>query len=259
MAARAGIAMSAMLEVRDLTKRFGGLTAVDGVSLTIEAGTITALIGPNGAGKSTFFKLLAGEIAPTSGDISFKGERITGYGVTRTCQLGIGKSHQITQIFPSLTVTENLMIPALAARRGAFRGDIFGSMRRVDGLAELVERTLNAVGLADRPDMRAGNLAYGEKRRLEIGLALATEPQLLLLDEPAAGMSPSETTETVALIQQLRASVTIVIVEHDMDVVFGLADHIMVMQNGATIAYGTPAEIRANERVREAYLGGTDE
>jgi branched-chain amino acid transport system permease protein len=251
--------MSAMLEVRDLTKRFGGLTAVDGVSLTIEAGTITALIGPNGAGKSTFFKMLAGEIAPTAGDISFKGERITGYGVTRTCQLGIGKSHQITQIFPSLTVTENLMIPALAARRGAFRGDIFGSMRRVDGLAELVERTLNAVGLADRPDMRAGNLAYGEKRRLEIGLALATEPQLLLLDEPAAGMSPSETTETVALIQQLRASVTIVIVEHDMDVVFGLADHIMVMQNGATIAYGTPAEIRANERVREAYLGGTDE
>jgi branched-chain amino acid transport system permease protein len=203
--------------------------------------------------------MLAGEIAPTAGDISFKGERITGYGVTRTCQLGIGKSHQITQIFPSLTVTENLMIPALAARRGAFRGDIFGSMRRVDGLAELVERTLNAVGLADRPDMRAGNLAYGEKRRLEIGLALATEPQLLLLDEPAAGMSPSETTETVALIQQLRASVTIVIVEHDMDVVFGLADHIMVMQNGATIAYGTPAEIRANERVREAYLGGTDE
>jgi branched-chain amino acid transport system permease protein len=251
--------MSAMLEVRDLTKRFGGLTAVDGVSLTIEAGTITALIGPNGAGKSTFFKMLAGEIAPTAGDISFKGERITGYGVTRTCQLGIGKSHQITQIFPSLTVTENLMIPALAARRGAFRGDIFGSMRHVDGLSELVERTLNAVGLADRPDMRAGNLAYGEKRRLEIGLALATEPELLLLDEPAAGMSPNETTETVALIQHLRTSVTIVIVEHDMDVVFGLADNIMVMQNGATIAYGTPAEIRANERVREAYLGGTDE
>jgi branched-chain amino acid transport system permease protein len=251
--------MSAMLEVRDLTKRFGGLTAVDGVSLTIEAGTITALIGPNGAGKSTFFKMLAGEIAPTTGDISFKGRRITGYGVTRTCQLGIGKSHQITQIFPSLTVSENVMIPALAARRGAFRGDIFGSMQRVDGLSALVERTLIAVGLADRPDMRAGDLAYGEKRRLEIGLALATEPELLLLDEPAAGMSPGETADTVALIQQLRTSLTIVIVEHDMDVVFGLADNIMVMQNGATIAYGSPAEIRADERVREAYLGGTDE
>jgi branched-chain amino acid transport system permease protein len=251
--------MTALLEAKGLTKRFGGLTAVDDVSLEIQAGTITALIGPNGAGKSTFFKMLAGEIAPTTGDISFKGERITGYGVTRTCQLGIGKSHQITQIFPSLTVSENVMIPALAARRGAFRGDIFGSMQRVDGLPALVERALTAVGLADRPDMRAGDLAYGEKRRLEIGLALATEPELLLLDEPAAGMSPGETADTVALIQQLRTSVTIVIVEHDMDVVFGLADNIMVMQNGATIAYGTPAEIRANERVREAYLGGTDE
>jgi ABC-type branched-subunit amino acid transport system ATPase component len=118
---------------------------------------------------------------------------------------------------------------------------------------------LNAVGLAERAGLRAGDLAYGEKRRLEIGLALATEPELLLLDEPAAGMSPSETADTVTLIQHLRASVTIVIVEHDMDVVFGLADRIMVMQNGATIAYGTPAEIRADVRVREAYLGGTDE
>jgi branched-chain amino acid transport system permease protein len=151
------------------------------------------------------------------------------------------------------------MIPALAARRGAFRIDLFGSLRRVAGLAELVERTLNAVGLVERANLRAGDLSYGEKRRLEIGLALATQPELLLLDEPAAGMSPSETADTVALIQQLRTTVTIVIVEHDMDVVFGLADRIMVMQNGATIANGTPAEIRADARVRDAYLGGTDE
>jgi branched-chain amino acid transport system permease protein len=251
--------MSAILEARAVTKAFGGLTAVDHVSLAIEPGTVTALIGPNGAGKSTFFKLLAGEIVPTSGDIFFRGERITGIGVTRVCQLGIGKSHQITQIFPSMTVAENVMIPALAARRGAFRPDVFGSMRRVDGLAELVASTLEAVGLADRPDARAGDLAYGEKRRLEIGLALATEPALLLLDEPAAGMSPSETAETVALIRRLRETVTIVIVEHDVHVVFGLADRIMVLQNGATIAYGTPDEIRADERVRDAYLGGTDE
>jgi branched-chain amino acid transport system permease protein len=251
--------MTAMLEAREVTKSFGGLTAVNRVSLAVEEGTITALIGPNGAGKSTFFKLLAGEIAPTAGDIFFRGERITGYGVSRVCQLGIGKSHQITQIFPSMTVSENVTIPALAARRGAFRADVFRSIGRVDGLAGLVERTLEAVGLADRPHMRAGDLAYGEKRRLEIGLALATEPALLLLDEPAAGMSPSETADTVALIRRLRASVTIVIVEHDMDVVFGLADRIMVMQNGATIAYGTPAEIREDERVRDAYLGGADE
>jgi branched-chain amino acid transport system ATP-binding protein/branched-chain amino acid transport system permease protein len=251
--------MSTMLEARDLTKRFGGLTAVDRASLAVEQGSITALIGPNGAGKSTFFKMLAGEIAPTSGEIVFKGERINGYGVARISRLGIGKSHQITQIFPNLTVAENVVIPALAARRGGFRADIFGSVRHVDGLTELVERTLTEVGLLERAGVRAGELAYGEKRCLEIGLALATEPQLLLLDEPAAGMSPTETAETVELIQRLRATVTIVIVEHDMDVVFGLADHIMVMQNGATIAYGTPEAIRADARVREAYLGGTDD
>jgi branched-chain amino acid transport system permease protein len=250
--------MTAMLEARELTKRFGGLTAVDRASLTIEAGTITALIGPNGAGKSTLFKMLAGEIAPTAGEITFNGERITGYGVARVCRLGIGKSHQITQIFANLSVKENIVIPALAACRGPFRADIFGSVSNVAGLAELVAHTLSEVGLSERAETRAGELAYGEKRRLEIGLALATDPQLLLLDEPAAGMSPVETAETVALIQRLRASVTIVIVEHDMDVVFGLADHIMVMQNGATIAYGTPEEIRADARVREAYLGGTD-
>ncbi|HEV8022150.1 MAG TPA: ABC transporter ATP-binding protein [Candidatus Lustribacter sp.] len=251
--------MSAMLEARDLTKRFGGLTAVDHASLAVEQGSITALIGPNGAGKTTFFKMLAGEIAPTSGEIDFKGERINGYGVARVSRLGIGKSHQITQIFPNLTVAENVVIPALAALRGGFRADIFGSVRRVGGLDELVERTLAQVGLLDRTGVRAGELAYGEKRCLEIGLALATEPQLLLLDEPAAGMSPTETAETVDLIQRLRATVTIVIVEHDMDVVFGLADNIMVMQNGATIAYGTPDVIRADARVRDAYLGGADD
>jgi branched-chain amino acid transport system permease protein len=251
--------MTAILEAKELVMRFGGLTAVDRVSLSVEPMTVTALIGPNGAGKTTFFKMLSGEVAPTAGEIAFKGERITGYSVDRIAQLGIAKSHQITQIFPNLTVTENLMLPALAARRGGFRPDIFGSVERVAGLAELVERTLGAVGLVERAAMRAGDLAYGEKRRLEIGLALATEPELLLLDEPAAGMSPSETADTVALIRQLRETVTIVIVEHDMDVVFGLADRIMVLQNGATIAYGTPAEIRADPRVREAYLGGADE
>ena len=210
--------MTALLEARELTKRFGGLTAVDRASLTVEEGTITALIGPNGAGKSTFFKMLAGEIEPTEGAVTFRGRPITGLGVARWCP-GCGDY----------------------------------------SILKSVQRTLAEIGLGDRAGVRAGELAYGEKRRLEIGLALATQPQLLLLDEPAAGMSPAEIAETVALIQRLRAEVTIVIVEHDMDVVFGLADRIMVMQNGATIAYGTPEEIRADARVREAYLGGADD
>jgi branched-chain amino acid transport system permease protein len=251
--------MSAILEAQELKKAFGGLVAVDRVSLSVDPKTITALIGPNGAGKSTFFKMLSGEIPPDSGEMYFKGERITAYGATRICQLGIGKSYQVTQIFPRLTVAENVMIPALAARRGAFKLDIFGSVRRVDGLEALVSRTIAAVGLTERATVRADELSYGEKRRLEIGLALATEPEVLLLDEPAAGMSPSETAETVALIKELRNTVTIVIVEHDMDVVFGLADRIMVLQDGRTIAFGTPEAIRANHNVREAYLGGIDE
>ena len=250
--------MSAILEALELTKTFGGLVAVDKVSLAVEPETITALIGPNGAGKTTFFKMLAGEIPATSGSITFKGRDITAANATETSQLGIGKSYQITQIFPSLTVTENVMIPALAARRGAFKFDIFASIGRVNGLEPLVERTIAQVGLAERADFRARDLTYGEKRRLEIGLALATEPEVLLLDEPAAGMSPAETAETVALIKDLRSHVTIVIVEHDMDVVFGLADRIMVMQDGVMIALGPPEEIRANARVREAYLGGLE-
>jgi len=248
----------AILEARDITKRYGGLVAVDGVSLTVEPNTITALIGPNGAGKTTFFRMLAGEIPPTSGTIAFKGTNITAFDVTRTAQLGIAKSYQISQFFPKLTVRENLTIPALASRRGKFRIDIFRRLEGVDGLEALVDRTLEQVGLAERANDRADDLSYGEKRRLEIGLALATEPELLLLDEPAAGMSANETADTVALIKTLRDHVTIVIVEHDMDVIFGLADRILVLQDGKMIAEGTPAEIRADQRVQDAYLGGIE-
>lgn len=248
----------ALLEARNVTKRYGGLVAVDDVSLDIEPNTITALIGPNGAGKTTFFRMLAGEIPPTHGEIHFKGQRITDLGVTRVSRLGIAKSYQITQIFPKLSVEQNLIIPALAARRGSFRVDVFRSIERVNGLDTLVRRVIAQVGLAHRAHDRAADLSYGEKRRLEIGITLATEPELLLLDEPAAGMGGDETHDTVALVKQLRDHVTIVIVEHDMDVIFGLADRIMVLQDGKTIALGTPAEIRANARVQEAYLGGIE-
>jgi branched-chain amino acid transport system permease protein len=248
----------AILEARGISKRYGGLVAVDDVSLDVEPNTITALIGPNGAGKTTFFRMLAGEIPPSQGEITFKGQRITNLNVTRVSQLGIAKSYQVTQIFPKLTVEENVTIPALAARRGSFRVDVFQAIGKVDGLTALVQRVLGQMGLTSRAHVRADDLSYGEKRRLEIALALATEPELLLLDEPAAGMSAEETHDAVALIKQLREYVTIVIVEHDMDVIFGLADRIMVLQDGKMIALGSPAEIRGNARVQEAYLGGIE-
>jgi branched-chain amino acid transport system permease protein len=248
----------ALLEARQLTRRFGGLVAVDGVSLVVEPLTVTALIGPNGAGKTTFFKILAGELAPTTGDVYFKDKRITGLDVARVAQLGIAKSFQITQIFPRLTVQENVLVPALAATRGAFKLDALVPLSGAKRAHEIAVRVLQQVDLFERCDVRASDLSYGEKRRLEVALALATQPEILLLDEPAAGMSPSERTAMVELLQELRKSVTIVIVEHDMDVVFGLADRVVVLQDGRQIAEGSPAEIRANPRVQEAYLGTGD-
>jgi branched-chain amino acid transport system permease protein len=245
-----------LLEARDLTMRFGGLVAVDQVSLAIEPLTVTALIGPNGAGKTTFFKMLSGELRPTSGEVYFKGERITHLGVARVSQRGIAKSFQITQIFPKLSVEENLMVPALAATRGSFRLDAFVPLAGAKGARAIADRVLEQVGLLERRGLRASSLSYGEKRRLELGLALATEPEVLLLDEPTAGMSPAERGAMVELLQRLREKLTIVVVEHDMDVVFGLADRIVVLQDGHQIAEGPPAEIRGHPRVQEAYLGG---
>ncbi len=244
-----------LLEARELTRRFGGLVAVDRVSLAIEPLTVTALIGPNGAGKTTFFKMLAGELEPTSGQVFFKDKRITQLDVTRVSQLGIAKSFQITQIFPRLSVEENAWVPALAATRGAFRLDAFVPLGTAKGAHEIADRVLTQVGLSDRRKFRASDLSYGEKRRLEVALALATQPEVLLLDEPTAGMSPTERTAMVELLGELRKAVTIVIVEHDMDVVFGLADRIFVLQDGRQIAEGTATEIRANAKVQEAYLG----
>jgi branched-chain amino acid transport system permease protein len=200
--------------------------------------------------------MLTCEIAPTSGSIVFEGRDITGMHVTDVCQLGLTKSYQVNQLFGGLTVRENIVIAALAGLRGRFRLDMFSSMDRVRGLNEQVERTLELVDLASRQLTPVSELAYGEKRRLEIGLALATSPSLLLLDEPLAGMSPRERVETVNLLRSISRDRTMIIIDHDMDALFELAERVTVLQEGRVLVEGTPEEIRKSAAVQEAYLGG---
>ena len=249
----------AALECRNLTKRYGGVVANQGVSMAIPDGQLRGIIGPNGAGKSTFFKMLAGEVVPTEGEVFLHGANITGLGVTAVSQLGMSKSYQINQLFTKLTVAQNLAIPVLARIRGEFRPDMLKSMYKVPGLHGQIEATLELVNLSDRADIPVTELAYGEKRRLEIGLALANAPNVLLLDEPLAGMSPRERADTVQLLKQIRAGRTLVVVEHDMDAMFELAEYISVLQEGRLLAEGTPQEIKNDQRVQDAYLGGMHE
>jgi branched-chain amino acid transport system permease protein len=245
-----------ILEARGLTKRYGGLLANRDINFTVQEGELRGVIGPNGAGKSTFFKMLTCEVHPTSGTILFHGRDITNTDVSRVCQLGLTKSYQINQLFGRLTVRQNVEIAALAERRGRFRLDLLRRLDRVPGLATQVQQTLALIALTARADVPVSELAYGEKRRLEIGLALASSPTLLLLDEPLAGMSPRERAETVQLLKNIRRGRTLVIVEHDMDAVFELAERITVLHEGTILAEGTPAEIQRNGMVQEAYLGG---
>ena len=246
----------AILQVKGLTKHYGGLAANSDIDVTVNHGELRGIIGPNGAGKTTFFKMLTCEIPPTSGQILFEGQDITGKTVTDACQLGLTKSYQINQLFNRLTVRENLTIAALAELRGKFRLDLFRSLKRVAGLDEQVEHTLELVDLVDRADTPVSDLAYGEKRRLEVGLALATSPSLLLLDEPLAGMSPRERVETVLLLKSIARGRTMIIIDHDMDSLFELAQRVTVLQEGRVLVEGTPDEIKGNSKVQEAYLGG---
>jgi len=242
--------------VRGLTKSFGGLVANKDINFSVKEGELRAVIGPNGAGKSTFFKMLTCELPPTSGQIVFHGRDITGMDIASVCQLGLTKSYQVNQLFSRLTLRENVVIAALAERRGPFSLDFLRRLDRVPGLDTQVESTLALVGLTARADVPVAELAYGEKRRLEIALALASSPSLLLLDEPLAGMSPRERVETIQLLKNIRRGRTLVVVEHDMDAVFELAERITVLHEGALLAEGTPAEIQRNSFVQEAYLGG---
>ena len=245
-----------ILKATGLTKRYGGLVANSDIDFVVDHGEMRGIIGPNGAGKSTFFKMLTCEVPPTSGRIVFEGRDITGMSVTDVCQLGLTKSYQINQLFDRLTVRQNLRIAALGQIRGKFKLDLFRSLRSIPGLDEQVEQTLALVNLTERPDTPVSELAYGEKRRLEIGLALATLPSLLLLDEPLAGMSPRERVDTVALLKSIARGRTVIIIDHDMDSLFELVEKVTVLQEGRVLVEGAPNEIRTNAKVQEAYLGG---
>jgi branched-chain amino acid transport system permease protein len=245
-----------VLRASGLSKHYGGVIANSDIDFTVERGEMRGIIGPNGAGKSTFFKMLTCEVPPTAGTITFEGRDITGMRVTDVCQFGLTKSYQINQLFDRLTVRQNLTIAALGDTRGKFRLDMFRSLHSVAGLDEQVERTAALVNLTARLDRPVSELAYGEKRRLEIGLALATSPSLLLLDEPLAGMSARERAETVALLKSIARGRTMIIIDHDMDSLFLLVEKVTVLQEGRVLVEGTPDEIKANPAVQEAYLGG---
>jgi branched-chain amino acid transport system permease protein len=248
-----------ILQATGLTKRYGGLMANSDIDFTVNHGELRGVIGPNGAGKSTFFKMLTCEIPPTSGTILFEGRDITGKSVTDACQLGLTKSYQVNQLFTNLTVRQNLVVAVLADLRGKFRLDMFRDPQSIPGLKEQVEQTLRLVRLTSRVDTKVSDLAYGEKRRLEIGLALATRPSLLLLDEPLAGMSPQERVETVKLLKSISKGRTMIVIDHDMDALFELAERVTVLQEGRVLVEGTPEEIKGNAAVQEAYLGGMHE
>ncbi len=248
-----------ILQVTGLTKRYGGLVANLDIDFSVDHGEMRGIIGPNGAGKSTFFKMLTCEVVPTAGRIVFDGRDITGLGVADACQLGLTKSYQINQLFDRLTVRQNLAIAALGELRGKFKLDMFKSLPKVPGLDPQVESTAALVHLVDRLDTPVAELAYGEKRRLEIGLALATSPSLLLLDEPLAGMSPQERVETVGLLKSIAQGRTMIVIDHDMDSLFELVERVTVLQEGRVLVEGTPEEIKSNAKVQEAYLGGVGE
>jgi branched-chain amino acid transport system permease protein len=248
-----------ILQASGLTKHYGGLAANEAIDFTVNAGEVRGIIGPNGAGKTTFFKMLTCEVPPTAGKIVFRGRDITGQSITDVCQLGLTKSYQVNQLFNRLTVRENVAIAALAALRGKFRLDLFKNLHKVRGLDGEVERTLALVDLVARRDTPVSELAYGEKRRLEIGLALASSPSLLLLDEPLAGMSPRERVQTVELLKSIGKGRTMIVIDHDIDSLFELAERVTVLQEGRVLVEGTPDEIKRNAAVQEAYLGGVNE
>jgi branched-chain amino acid transport system ATP-binding protein len=242
-----------LLEAQGLRKAFGGVEAVSSVDLTVQEGDIHALIGPNGAGKTTFLNLVTGSLRPDTGRIAFRGREITALRPPEICRMGIARSFQQASIFPKLSAFENIRVAVLAHEGKSFR-----LYPRAEGLARGdVAELLQTVGLSEQTDLAADSLSHGDRKRLELGIALANRPTLLLLDEPTAGMSPDETKSTMALVEQLarRRGITVLFTEHDMTVVFGIAQRVTVMHQGQIIADGSAEAVRENPEVQRVYLG----
>ena len=242
-----------MLEVRGLVKQFGALRATDGIDFEVREGETHAVIGPNGAGKTTFISQLAGNLRPDAGTVRFAGADITTFPAPKRARLGLARSFQITSVYPEFSALDNVALAVQAHSGHSFR--FWRPARRDASLVEPAERVLDEVGLSRRKNILAANLAHGEQRQLEVAMALATGPRLLLLDEPMAGMGTEESQRMIALLQKLKQQKTIILVEHDMDAVFRLADRISVLVYGRVIATDVPERIKLNEEVRRAYLG----
>ena len=239
-------------EVKELCRSFGALQAVQNVSFTLDEGTTLSIIGPNGAGKTTLFNVITGVFPPDSGEVLFKGARVTGMPPDKLCHKGIARSFQITNIFQGLSVFENIRL-ACQGRKATKR--MFSPVSKLKGPIEEAEKILDLLGLLDLSDSRAGTLSHGDQRYLEIGMTLASRPSLVLFDEPTAGMTPMETKATIDLINKLKGMVTIILIEHDINMVFAVSDRIIVMDQGGVLAEGLPEEVKANEAVKTAYFG----
>ncbi|MFT4793915.1 MAG: branched-chain amino acid transport system ATP-binding protein [Paracoccaceae bacterium] len=253
--------MSIILEIQNVNKRFGGLQALDDVNLKVEEGHVHAIIGPNGAGKSTLLNCLVGRLVPDTGAVTFNGRSLIGAKPHEINQMGVSRVFQTPEIFEDLNVLQNVMIPALASRDGAFKLNLWRGVDKEAEIRDLALHTLEDVGMADKRHMDAKAMSRGDKRRLELAMCLVQNPRLLLLDEPTAGMARADTNNTIDLLKRLSAerNITKVVIEHDMHVVFSLADRISVLAQGHVIVEDAPENIKGNKKVQEAYLGGAQE